>query len=315
MSLTVICTSINDRELVNTVQSIRDTAGDKPKLVLVDDMSSTPIANPDPLGLAKVIHNRFQCGVGPSRHIGVIAAQSDYVLLCDAHMRFTPGWYEALMDRLTSGSPTTVYCTTCLALQTNRMDPANPVSEYNGATLNVYGPGRVKPGETQVMEPCWLPKDQVPDNGEVPLVLGANYAMRRDWFLKLSALRCLRTIGSDEVMLSVKSWLAGGDCRLIRTVRIGHRFTLPRERQSFDVMPGVTTFNKLFCIHTLMPSGIANYLAEKLQALSQPREWTAAMALLRQDWQHVAAEQACNASLFVRQFRWFCERFGIGLQG
>jgi len=310
MKLSIVIPSRNDNEIHNTVQSIRDTAGDKPEVLVVDDSSTMPLAFTD--HTVRCLHNTIACGVGPSRTIGALAATGEYLLFIDAHSRFTEGWYEHAIRRI-EGRPTTLHCGTCLGLDTNHMDVNNPVARYSGATLNIFGPDKNNGGKTQVFEPVWGPK--VADDAELPCVMGANYTIRRDYFLKLNPLAHLRLWACDETMLSLKVWLSGGDVRYVESVKIGHKFYLPGERQRFNIPPGVITYNKLFALHTLTKGMVTMRLCDLLKGTVPPAEWQAAQTLLRDNWHVVAVEQAFNANLFKHDFHWFCEKFRLQFPG
>lgn len=68
---------------------------------------------------------------------------------------------------------------------------------------------------------CTLPEDRVID---IPCVLGAAYACSKEYWLHLEGLKGLRSYGLDEQLISLKVWLDGGKCRLIKDVTFGHIF-------------------------------------------------------------------------------------------
>ncbi len=338
MKLSIIITALNEdpAELNATIASIRDTAGDAVEVVVVDDMSSTPVAVEDKDTI--VIHNRFRCGVGPSRHIGACRASCDWLLITDSHMRFAPGWLDAFEQRdlfcseLVNDNDLdlrTVYCGCCITLNWQNMDLAQAKSRYYGAELNVYGTDRNVAGKMQVFEAVWIPKERWPeDEAAIPVVMGACYFVSQEWFLTLSPCRYLKTWGQDETMLSVKSWLAGGAVRLLRYVEIGHRFQVSeaefrkmklageaktvQPRKPFAAPQGHANWNKLFAIHTLWPEGAAK-LTELMGNADDAGDVKIALALLRDDWRTVATEMAANERLLKHDFRWFAEKFNIPL--
>lgn len=310
--ISVVIACLNDQiELEATCRSIRDTAGNKVEIIVTDDCSNSPINIMDSSLLVRVIHNRWHCGVGPSRTIGVYHARNKYILICDSHMRFTPGWYEEAMRRI-DGRPTTIHCATCLGLEEGRMDVNHPVGTYRGATMNVCGPDRQAAGRYQVFEGVWLPGDTA-DDAEIPCVMGANYFMPRDWFLKLNPLQHLRSWGGDEVMLAVKSWLAGGDCRYMKNVRIGHKFWTKTNKLPYRIPIVDLIWNQLFAIHTLTDPRLATALIDRLVKTQLPNDWGLALRALRENWREVAQEQAANAALFKHDFRWYAAKFGLAM--
>lgn len=317
MSLSIIITSINDPEqTLLTIASIRETAGDGPEIIVVDDCSSTSLIHwIKPQANLKLICNRYQCGCGPSRHIGALAASNDFLLFIDSHMRFTPGWFEIWhKDMMMLPMPfETVACATCLGLDSKHMDVSKPVMQYYGATMNFYGPDRGKPDKMQVFEAIWTPEADEPENGgELPAVMGACYFVAKAWFLKLGATRFLRSWGCDEQMLSLKSWLAGGECRMLKDVRIGHKFLIPGEHQGFKPPLGHVIWNKLFAVHTLCDFELATRFTEKLY-FTHDRDVEAAQVRFKQDYHVVGQEIAYNADLLKYGVRWYADKFKLAL--
>lgn len=304
LSIVIACHS--DPDIANTVASIRATAGGAPEVVIVDDASARPVPPLSPV----VIRNSRRCGVGPSRHVGVLSSSGRMILIVDSHMRFTPGWYEALVTRLT-GRDDTLICCTCLGLDANNMDPDKPKAVYHGGTINVLGPDRnARNGRTQVLEAVWERGPAPEDDAEIPCCLGACYAMHRDWFLKIAPLHNLRSYGEDELMLSVKSWLAGGSVRLHKGVRIGHRFRLDKEKSPFLVPREDLLFNKLFAIYTLLPPKLADVLVAALRKNS-------GFGLSRRNadanWSVIEVERAYNRTIFTRDFLWLADKFKLNI--
>jgi glycosyltransferase involved in cell wall biosynthesis len=330
MSLSIILCSINDQEeTLATIQSIRDTAGDEPEIILVDDCSGTSMARDwrfQNLPNLRLISNSLRCGCGPSRHIGALHATGDWLLITDSHMRFTAGWlerfWEVVSPPVSFGMPPdykfTIFCSACLGLDKDHMDVNAPVSEYYGATFNWHGPDRNIANRMQTLECVWIKNGELPqdDLAEIPAIMGAGYFISKEWFLHLGATRFLRTWGGDELQLSMKSWLAGGSVRLLRNVRIGHRFPLKGELKWFGVPPGHILFNKIMAAHSLFPPETATKLVKWIttpQAKEEGRDCEAAKLLARQDWYIIAQEMAFNRSIFSRDVTFFRDKFGIAV--
>jgi glycosyltransferase involved in cell wall biosynthesis len=290
--------------LIKTLQSALNCAGQPVEAIVVDDASNTPATAVIPKELlVKIITNRFRCGVGASRSIGVCHATGDYILITDSHMRFPQGWYEAAAQRI-FGHTQTVYCATCLDMENNR-------AVYRGAKLLVCGNDLQAPGKYQVFEGVWLSGD-TPDDAELSCIMGASYFIHRDWFQKLQPLRCLRSWGQDEVMMSIKSWLAGGDCRYLKPVEIAHRFW-PSKQLPYRIPIADIIWNQMFAIHTLTPPAIANNLIAQLRQAHLPNVFRMAESMLKDNWSLVATEQAYNQTIFKRDFHWLARHFGFSL--
>lgn len=77
-----------------------------------------------------------------------------------------------------------------------------------------------------------------------------SYAASRAYWQKLDGLRGLRQYGCDEQLISLKAWLDGGSCVLLKHVVLGHIY---RKRMPYDVAWSVPVFNNLLVTETLFP--------------------------------------------------------------
>lgn len=304
MKLSIVITNLNDHsECEKTIASV--VAHSRESEIIVVDDASTQQFTTEFYGV-KIIRNKHRCGVGPSRHIGVLAAQNDIVLLLDSHMRIACDLSVAL-ERL-KDMRHTVMCGVCLGLDQTNMDITRPNGVYHGATINVIGNDpNSKIKRVQVFEANWN-RSELEDNTPLACVMGACYAFNRDWFLWIDPLRNLRHWGEDEIMMSVKSWLAGGDVRLNTQLRVGHKFRLPTMRVPYPVGNTDKILNKLFAIHTLLKPELVMRLTQQLR---RNNDYGRAMKILEQNWQQVAIEKERNRFIFTRDFDSLAEQFRL----
>lgn len=301
MNLSVLITAHNEpyAEIKATIESIRATAGPV-EIILVDDASLVPVAVDDKS--VKLIRNYERCGVGPSRHIAALHASGDWLLIIDAHMRFESGWIQEAEKRV-SGHTKTIFNATCVALSPDMMQMSKAKAYYHGATLNIYGPDNHHPEIMQVLEGKWLP--DCDDNAELACIMGANYFVPSDWFHYIGGLRMLRGWGSDEPFLAIKTWLAGGECRMLKTVRIGHQF---RDRSVYSTSAWNLIYNKMMLAFVCMPMD----KAWKLHQLHRGAgELIAAKDKIREDWGSIMAERDQLQGVFTRSFEWYLRKFGL----
>lgn len=293
--LSICITSLNDTaELNNTIQSIRDTAGDV-EVVAVDDCSAMPAAVAD--SRVKLYRQPLRRGVGPARHKAAEIATHDNLLFVDAHMRFEPGWYAAALDRI--GEPLTVWCGTCLGLGYGTMDVSKPKGVYHGAYL-VYW--RESTGD--VFEGKWGVEKKDTDY-PISCVMGASYFVPKKLFFDIGGLSCLRYWGSDEPYLSSKVLLAGGRLMLSKAIRIGHEF---RDKNSFSTPEYAPVYNKLRCIYELFDFKTAQFLASKL---STHPAYAMARGELMKSSKELSEVRARNEHVFKRSVREVCEAHEI----
>lgn len=240
--LTVIIPFLNEgKEIENTLVSLRATAGDEVEVIIINDASTDGFDY-------KTIAEKYNCtyiqneerqGVARSRDIGVEKALTDYVLLLDGHMRFYNNhWHTDILSAIKQDEEA-IYCSTC-----RQLDGTNLL---NGA--NNYGAFLVFWGDTYdtILEPKWIRNEVMSsideDIIEIPCILGAGYAFSKVYWQKLQGLSGLRYYGSDEAYISLKAWMTGGSCKLIKSVEIGHIFR--------DVAPYPTKFADI-CYNKLL---------------------------------------------------------------
>lgn len=328
--LSVIIASYNEPDLIGTLASIRANSPSGVEVVVVDDSSATPVPAFSDAPNTRVIRNSNRIGCGPSRYVGALHATGEWLLFIDAHMRFDQGWYpEWYRNAFRSGTSSEVeatrkilFCGTCVALPPS-MNLNEATGEYtSGATWNFCGPHRSGPQKgdpkhLQVFECVWN-NQPVENLAEIPAVMGACYFINRDWFLELDCLRHFRLWGGDEQELSLKVWLAGGSIRLLKHVRLGHKFRTAGVGPAFK-MAWHDLYNKLFVIHTCFPLDLARILQAKLggqrgvEKYGSASQFAIALKHLREDWHLVETARTRNLSLFTRDVRWLAQKFGLSL--
>ena len=297
--LSILIPCLNDNEEINlTIKSIRDTAPGEVEVIVVDDRSDIPVTLTDSQVI--LIRNEIRIGAGASRHLAATKASSDLILLLDSHMRFVPGWYEAALKRLEL-SKNTIWCGECLGLNQTNMDVNKPIGVYTGAHLVIYD-GK------QVFEGMWQ-RDMPGDDYEISCLMGACYFMHKEWFLYLKGLEGNKLWGSEEPFLSLKCWLAGGKVKLMKDVKIGHKF---RNTAPYNTDTRYPLYNKLRAIKTLLPTELYQFLLNKM-----PDDFIKiqTLELIEQDKNEIINEQEYYKTIFKHDINWFCDRFSIDISG
>lgn len=241
-----------------TIESIYQTADPNNfEIISIDDCSTE--ASPIPIRKEiKHIRNKERIGVDGSRQIGINEAKTPYVFIIDAHMRFPRGWYTSLIDCI-KREPTTAWCTSCMQLGYNNMDLAKSTIEYAGATLLLVDKDATsnRPAR-EILEPKWIPpKDNM--EYELPCILGANYFFSKEWLTHIRGLEGLKMWGTSEPFLSLKTWMAGGKCKITRKVRIGHKF---RDSAPYATQVWSMVYNKIYLCKTILSEELGNKLID-----------------------------------------------------
>lgn len=177
---------------------------------------------------------------------------------------------------------------------------------YLGAKLNLYGKNG-NSGEFQVFEGIWA--DDPPgnlDDYELSCLMGACYFFNKKWFFHIGGLKANRQWGCEEPYLALKTYLAGGSIRMMKGVRIGHKFH--HNSTPYRVELHWKNYNKARSIMTTCNAEEARFLISKLKS---EREWARTEMQLRLDKAEIEVEHDYNQKIFCRDLSWFCRRFNI----
>jgi glycosyltransferase involved in cell wall biosynthesis len=239
--LTIIIPFLNEGdELKKTLQSIKDTATGNPSIILINDASTDGY---DYQGVAiafgcTYLYHSKRTGVAASRDEGVALCKTPYFLLLDAHMEFyEQGWDERVIDTL-NANPRSLLCS-----RTGTISSARGVKPAMAPTFGAYF-DNAKPCGISI---SWSRQDPNPNEAlvEIPCVLGAAYAMRKDYWERLHGLRGLVNYGLDESLISLKVWCEGGKCLLLKDWLVGHLY---RKSAPYAISGRDMTYNEIFIL-------------------------------------------------------------------
>jgi polypeptide N-acetylgalactosaminyltransferase len=303
-TLSIVIPFLNEgRQPLLTIQSILDTCGGTPIEIIAIDDASDHLTDMTPYPFVRLVRHSLRLGSGASKHEGVLLASSDYVLIIDAHMRFrNDNWAATLIDAL-DRCPTSIYCTTCVQLSDDQTSMSAAVGRYYGASLRLVNDGEIDQSVAgHILEPRWAQR-QSGSEYEVACILGAAYAVRKTWFTRLRGLEGLQKWGAEEAYLSLKSWMAGGDSKILTSVEIGHLF---RKRAPYVTPVFHMYFNKLLLCDTLFPIEVGRKLASLLPDIM---EKSIAVNLMLSRWPEVSVLRDYLQKQFSRNIYDWCQTF------
>jgi hypothetical protein len=251
---TIIIPQRQEPRLEDTVRRVLDTAALCPTIIVVNDgEDNVPQFVQDH---AKVITPwRKSLGLQMCRDVGIEAAETDTVILLDAHMQFYDGseWDKVLTEwslSHTSG----IGCAVCegvcgktwkMAAQCEHCEKMH----MDIAKLKKEEAPRYEPGKRYGARIVWTEKSQAQSrrsewkifpskwnegNGAKPgiaqSVLGGCYVMQRERYLQEIGRpwRGMRAWGTSEQTLSIVNWLCDGFCECL-DIGVGHWFRKPWE--------------------------------------------------------------------------------------
>lgn len=249
--LTAVIPFLNEGDEVRTtVRGIRDTAGDAVDIIAINDGSDDGydyLADLRDLNV-RYFANATRRGVAGSRDWGVTMCDTPYFILLDAHMRFyKEGWQDILTDLLTENDRRLLCCQTKFLGKDD-----NGVEYHRVKCLPTYGARLRFDLDGMWPNTDWKYGEERPGEAteRIPAVLGAGYAASVRYWKRLKGLAGLRYYGSDEAYLSLKVWMEGGECVLVKDIVFGHIY---REKSPFRRWHEEEVYNRLMIACTLFP--------------------------------------------------------------
>ena len=224
-------------EVERTMSSIRATA-DKVSILFIDDASDDGFDYESVCKVynARYVRNDSPIGSAGSKNKGVYLVDTKYFCLFDCHMRLYDDKWDVRLIRALDENPGCLITSQSLSMSIKDGDYVNENGKdrkstmLNGAYVNLYEDG-------WEFTEKWAPRlMDASGTGltEVPCVLGAVYASSVEHWKRIHGLDGLVVYGHEEPFMSMKTWLSGGRCLLMRNWLVGHLY---REKQPFR-LPG-----------------------------------------------------------------------------
>lgn len=249
--LSVVISFLNEKEEVGrTVRSIRETAGHRVDIIVINDHSDDGYdyeADLEGLDVHYFV-NSYRIGAAAGKEKAVQISSTPYFILLDAHMRFyDTNWPERIIEELDKNPNQLLCCQTrMLVKQKNGLVKDKGEMGVFGAYVDFT---------TKGYTPCiqWNTKNIVSclKEGQIPAVLGASYCSSKAYWNRLKGLQGLIHYGSEEPYISIKAWMEGGGCRLVEDVVIGHIY---RDKAPYLLVGLPHLFNYVVIILTLYPT-------------------------------------------------------------
>lgn len=270
MLTSIIIAARNEDPLMlqETLSRLRSTTGSLlTEIIVVDDASITPI-DPTSLGDARLLRHPAARGVSESRRNGAMLAAGDFLVWLDAHMSFGPLWLQQLLvqchaDSLVCSPFWTYDLKDCMCWGADF--GWNAVRDYTaGKSPGLTLRHRVEPPTAAV--------------SEVPAVIGACYAMRRDAYERLGGL-CphFKIWGVDEQDISARAWMSGLRVVCATHAQVGH---YSRNQFPYPIQFEHLEFNQLVMIRSLFQRDTVARLEAEFHPIPRVTEdWLAATDL------------------------------------
>lgn len=297
--LTVILTFLNEgEEVINTVQSIRKYAGDSVDIIAINDHSYDGYDYYNELSSYRVhyFYNAERKGVAGSRDLGVCLCSTPYFLLLDAHMRFYDNlWVDKIVRQLEQDDR----CILCCQTKSLNKDLHGRVFERKNVqvTHGAYIPFMKS---NYLPDIKWKSKEGCPGANiePIPAILGAGYAASKRYWNYIRGVEGLLVYGCDEAYLSLKVWLEGGRCLLLKDVVIGHIY---RTESPYMVPTAKYVYNYLFISSLLFPEEL-RILSFSIARCIDQRIFGEAIRLLQENSKQVEELKVYYQRIFTIPF-------------
>lgn len=231
--LTAIIAFRNEKsEIERTVKSIRFTTKNV-DILLVDDCSDD---NYDYKSIAdlykcKYIRNEKRLGSAGSKNKGGYLCQTPNFCFFDGHMRLYHQDWDEMCIKLLDEHPKAI-----ISSRTVYMSLTDAKHDIVPLVRNEYVEGKNAEGVSYcsyirmdsgfAFDPKWtdklIDKDADHQLSPVSCVLGACYAIKTDWWKTIKGFEEIQQYGLEESLMSIKSWLYGGECYLVKNWGVGH---------------------------------------------------------------------------------------------
>jgi GT2 family glycosyltransferase len=251
----IIATRDEDPQMLEaTLASLRATTGHLvTEVIVIDDASITPVS-PASVGDARLLRHPVARGACESRRAGAMLASGELLVWTDAHMTFGPHWLEQL---LVQARGDTLVCSPFWSYDLK--DCLCWGADFVWNAVRDYGAGK-SPGfglRHRVERPSAAAV-------EVPMMIGACYAIRRDAYEKLGGF-CphFKIWGIEEQDMAARAWMSGMTVVCATHAQVGH---YSRSAFPYSVQFDHLEFNQLVMIRSLFDKETI----ERLEAAFHP---------------------------------------------
>jgi glycosyltransferase involved in cell wall biosynthesis len=331
----VIIAFRNDIFIWFTINALlKGTDHAKFEIIIIDDYSDPPLqVNNELYPNILLIRHNTHMGVGQCFDDGVKNCKYENIVLMGSDVLVKDSsWLNIAEDFITNNSKS-IGCSVCLSGDPNHLDPLNPADDIKryGATIMPFCTSEDLSSDSPLLdldtyhvdmfETKWRKSEPFEDFPEVPCVYGAFYVTNKSWYNKIHGWDNSHKIwGGLEAWISIKSWLYGGACHVIKsleTLHVFHKFMY--ENSDNFVASGSFEkywYNKMFIAYTVLPFDEADSLLKKVYETRakyelHTRQFNLGKQMISQNWVNISAVNKLNYRESVINFNLFCDVFNI----
>jgi glycosyltransferase involved in cell wall biosynthesis len=292
--LSIVMPSCNDAfNTQKTVENILVTCGNRNniEIIVVNDGSNEDYSKLSANPSIKYIENNENIGTSKSRDVGIKEASSECILTTDSHVVFLKkGWDNEIVEIIKSNN-NSIGCFPCVDVANNMAYCAGGFHLFNIKNKDLS------------LSPFLLNNE--PTEREIPCVVGGAYAFNKNWHKHLHGMEGMVGWGVGETFLSIKSYLAGGNCKLFKHIKVGHKF----EKAKYTINKRDLYYNKIFLSQTIFPPAISTML---LNLLPNGVEKAEALELFKLNFKEIFKTRVVYEDILTVPFAEYVNKFKLG---
>jgi glycosyltransferase involved in cell wall biosynthesis len=244
-----ICIPCKDDHIAldRTIKSIQKTIDKEFEIIICDDGSREPVKRND----CKVIRHKNTIGVGAAIDTAVKHANFDIIAISGADIIHKNDNWASKCISYSLLEPNTIFNSVTVGYKPELDEFA--ITRRYGAEIIIKADIKDIPLSRRFAYPdnwrmLYRSKWNQTPKTEVSSLLGAFYIVQKKWYNYLKGFQMHRRWGSLDSYLAMKSWLAGGKCKIMEDVTTGHEFKIGKH-QPIDWL----YYNKALVTRTLFP--------------------------------------------------------------
>jgi hypothetical protein len=266
--------------------------------IIVDDASPIPVIIPNEYkNKLRLIRNNKQLGCGRSRTLAAKLATQKYLFTIDSHTDFEQGWDDVIKKNLKFVDNNTIIYFPLKISNTWDRNLYDFCDIRYGSLAYLYNPRNKN----------FLGVEQIVNTKIEPNCLHASYVIKRDYFLYLKGLLDVKYWGSDELILTIKILMTGGNIKLIQDVILTH----------VDLRSGMHIRNLYYIYYNILR------IAKTLMSVEEYNEFLSfidktqipvqSFKFLDDDVEEIEEFKKYYKEIFIHDFSWLKEKLNFDL--
>lgn len=264
-------------EVFHTITSIQQNAYNPINIIIINDGSDDGFNynRLKTMNNVRYIENRVSIGPALSREYGIALCTTDYFILLDAHMRAKTKEWDLKILQVLKKYKRSVFC--CMT------------SDHNGNDLFSHHQGMGVILNILDLSYTWNRIDKNPEEDItiIPCIMGASYCSNKNYWKKIHGLKELRSYGFEEQLISIKTYLEGGTCYVIKNVIFSHKFR-DVESVPFSINNVDYIYNQLIIAELFYPLRYKPILFRQIKQKSDESYFFDAIKIIKDNRMHIS---------------------------